>query len=98
MRTCIFQVGGKRGHDLGEQSSLPPALGSGPEADGLGCGFFTVNAYRDILRRAKQLHIDVIPEIDLPGHARAAVKAMEARYHNYKAQGNKNKSKCNIFH
>jgi hexosaminidase len=34
----------------------------------------------EILRYAKARHIMVIPEIDLPGHARAAIKAMEVRH------------------
>ena len=68
-------------------SCLLPALGSGPDPSGLGCGYYSVSAYREILRHAHALHIQVIPEIDLPGHARAAVKSMEARYIKYKGEG-----------
>lgn len=35
---------------------------------------------RDILRYATARHIEVIPEIDMPAHSHAAIKAMEARY------------------
>ena len=37
----------------------------------------------DILKYAKERHIRVIPEIDIPGHSRAAIKAMNARYQKY---------------
>src|SRR5690606_26268004 len=36
---------------------------------------------------AHQRHIRVIPEIETPGHARAAVRSMDARYERYMAQG-----------
>jgi hexosaminidase len=34
----------------------------------------------EILKYAAERHIKVIPELNFPGHARAAIKAMEARY------------------
>ena len=76
----IFQVGAKRGHDPDEKECLLPLLGSGPSANGLGCGFYSVEDYREILRFAKARHIEVIPEIDMPGHSHAAVRAMKVRY------------------
>jgi hexosaminidase len=36
--------------------------------------------YKEILRYAKARHIQVIPELDVPGHSRSAVQAMELRY------------------
>ncbi len=39
---------------------------------------------RDILKYAKAHHIEVIPEIDMPGHCNAAIKAMRARYLKYR--------------
>ncbi len=87
VHACVMQIGSKRGHDLGEQACLLPALGSGPEMSGLGCGYYTVADYRNILKYAHDLHIQVIPEIDIPAHARAAVKSMEARYFKYRGQG-----------
>ena len=59
-------------------------LGSGPNFDTSGSGYYTVEEYKEILRYAKQRHIEVIPEIDMPGHSHAAVKAMKARYLNLK--------------
>ena len=41
----------------------------------------------EILQYAAERHIEVIPEIDLPGHARAAIVAMKARYNRLMAEG-----------
>src|SRR6266480_4352658 len=45
-----------------------------------GSGFFSHADYVEIVRYATARHIEVIPEIEMPGHARAAIKAMEARF------------------
>ncbi|XP_012935526.1 beta-hexosaminidase [Aplysia californica] len=76
----LTQVGAKRCHDVTETRCLLPFLGTGPYSGPPGSGFYTVEDYRDILRYAKARHIEVIPEIDMPGHGHAAIKAMEARY------------------
>ncbi|WP_075180694.1 beta-N-acetylhexosaminidase [Pantoea sp. 1.19] len=76
----LTEVGGRRCHDLSEQRCLLPQLGSGPESNNNGSGFYRRSDYIDILRYASARGIEVIPEIDMPAHARAAVVAMEARY------------------
>jgi hexosaminidase len=38
-------------------------------------GFYTQDEVREIVRHAAGLHIDVIPEIDMPGHCTAAIAA-----------------------
>ncbi len=48
--------------------------------------------YKDILRYANERHITVIPEFDMPGHARAAIYAMESRYRKLKAEGKINQA------
>ena len=48
-------------------------------ASSSGSGHYTREELIEILRYAKDRHIEVIPEIDLPGHARAAIKSMDAR-------------------
>jgi hexosaminidase len=84
----LTTVGGRRGHTLDEREHLIPSFGSGPYPDRLpGSGFFTRAEYMDLLRYAAERHIRVIPEIDLPGHARAAIVAMEARYLNLAEAG-----------
>ena len=51
---------------------------------GQGSGYYTTREFRSILRYATERHIEVIPEFDMPAHARAAVQAMEYRYERYK--------------
>ncbi len=72
---------------MSEESSTLPQLGSGPDAEGLGCGYYSTQDYKDILRRAADRHIEVIPEIDLPGHSHAAIKAMEFRRKRFLEKG-----------
>jgi hexosaminidase len=77
----LTSVGARRGHGLGTVEHLQPAYGSGPDVrDPYGSGFYTGSEYLEILKYAAARHIEVIPEIEMPGHARAAVKAMESRY------------------
>lgn len=83
----LTEVGSKRCHDLTEQRCLLPQLGSGPFADAPGNGYLTREDYIDILRYAKARAIEVIPEIDMPAHARAAVISMEARYNRLMKEG-----------
>ncbi|WP_064607119.1 family 20 glycosylhydrolase [Photobacterium sp. J15] len=83
----LTEVGSKRCHDITEQKCLLPFLGAGPNGTAESNGFFSAEDYREILRVAKNLNIEVIPELDMPGHAHAAIKSMEARYHNFMKQG-----------
>ncbi|WCB96178.1 N,N'-diacetylchitobiase [Baekduia alba] len=46
---------------------------------GQGSGFLTTGDFEDLLKYAGARHIAVIPEFDMPAHARAAVQAMEHR-------------------
>ena len=39
------------------------------------CGFYTQDEIRDVVAYAKARHITVLPEIELPGHSRAALAA-----------------------
>ncbi|WP_459040687.1 family 20 glycosylhydrolase [Stenotrophomonas sp. PSU-St83] len=39
------------------------------------CGFYTQEQIREVISYAAKLHIQVIPEIDVPGHATAAIAA-----------------------
>jgi hexosaminidase len=81
-------VGARRGHTLDSSQHLPPAFGSGPDVTNpWGSGFYTVEDYVDIVRYAAARHIEVIPEIEMPGHARAAIKSMEARARALRARG-----------
>ena len=76
----LTEVGGRRGHSADAAAHLASAYGSGPDlADPHGSGYFSRSDYIEILRYARSRQIEVIPEIEMPGHARAAVKAMERR-------------------
>lgn len=84
----LTSIGSVRGHSAKPGVRLQPAYGSGPSAsDPHGSGYYSRADYLEILRYAAARHIEVIPEIEMPGHARAAVKAMEARYQRMKAAG-----------
>ena len=86
----LTEVGGQRQHTSPEDSALHPSYGSGPVAysEGtFGSGFYSKDDFIEILRYAHLRHIEVIPEVNLPGHARAAIKAMERRYSNYMNKG-----------
>ncbi|RKY56754.1 MAG: beta-N-acetylhexosaminidase [Candidatus Neomarinimicrobiota bacterium] len=86
----LTEIGAFRGHTNDEKDHLQPSLGSGPFADpeiGNGSGFYTREDFIELLRFAKSRHIEVIPEIDMPGHMRSALKAMEVRYDRYMEKG-----------
>jgi hexosaminidase len=89
----LTQVGAVRGHTNTPHKHLQPAYGSGPDAmSSAGSGYYSRLEFVDILRYANARHIKVIPEIEAPGHARAAVKAMEARYAAKLAEGRKDEA------
>jgi hexosaminidase len=90
----LTAIGAVRGHSAKPGVRLQPAYGSGPNAnDPHGSGYYSRADYIEILRYAAARHIEVIPEIEMPGHARAAVQAMQARYHRLKAAGAKDAAK-----
>ena len=81
-------MGARRGHTTDDSEWLMPSFGSGPDPDEApGSGHFTRSDYVEMLRYATARHIEVIPEIDVPGHARAAIKAMDARHAALMAEG-----------
>ena len=83
----LTTTGAHRGHTLDELGWTYPQYNGGWDAsdkDNLGNGFYTRDEFIEILRYATDRHISVIPEFDTPGHSRAAIKAMNARYHKYK--------------
>jgi hexosaminidase len=83
----LTDIGAQRCFDLTEQRCLLTQLGTGPHLSGSGNGFYSTADFIEILKFAADRHIEIVPEIDMPGHARAAVKAMEARYKKLQAQG-----------
>ncbi|MBY0419794.1 MAG: carbohydate-binding domain-containing protein, partial [Pararheinheimera sp.] len=82
----LTQIGANRCFDLSERHCLLTQLGTGPFTSGNGNGYYSTADFIEILKYAAVRHIEIIPEIDMPGHARAAVKAMQARYLTLKEQ------------
>lgn len=93
-------VGSKRGHTRDESTMLNPAYGSGPfpSDDSHGTGYYTQADFIEILQYAKARHVEVIPELDFPGHARAAIVSMKAREKRLIAEGNEKEASKYILH
>ena len=86
----LTELGSKRGHTEDEKDHLIPAYGSGPDpnaAGNHGSGYLSREDFIDLLQFADAHHIELIPEINMPGHARAAIYAMEARYDRLMKEG-----------
>ena len=54
---------------------IPPVLGSGPERTG---GYYTKADVRAVVALATEFGVDVVPEIDVPGHCYALIEAIPA--------------------
>ena len=83
----LTQVGGYRCYDPSETLCLLPQLGAGPSRDAPVNGYLSGADYIEILKAAKARGIEVIPSFDMPGHSRAAIHSMEARYRKLMAAG-----------
>ncbi len=97
----LTQVGARRGHTRTEADWLYPAYGSGPfpnAAMSYGTGHYTKADFIQILRKATQHHIEVIVEFDTPGHSRAAIKAMQARYKRLMLAGEEEAALAYLLH
>jgi len=89
----LTEYGSKRGHTLDEREKMIPSFGSGPNTDFPGSGYYTTEDFIEILRYAAERHIRIIPEIETPGHARAAIKSMDYRYWKYMDRGDEAKAR-----
>lgn len=85
----LTAISGGRAHTSDHDGALHPTYGAGPFRDPPthGSGFYTRADYIEILKHAHSLHIDIIPEINLPAHARGAIIAMKAREKRLMAEG-----------
>ena len=83
----LTEVGGYRCYDPSETRCLLPELGAGPDRDTPVNGYLTAADYIEILKAANARGIEVIPSFDMPGHSRAAIHSMEARYRRLIALG-----------
>ncbi|MDT0603126.1 family 20 glycosylhydrolase [Thalassotalea castellviae] len=94
----LTQLSSKRCLDLDEQSCLMPQLGAGVDSNSSVNGFYSVADYTEILQAATARHIQVLPSLDMPGHSRAAIKAMAARYTKYSQLEDKEKAEQYLLH
>lgn len=87
----LTEVGAVRKHLAGKEvAALHPAYGSGPFAKESGkhaSGYYSRSEFIEILKYADARHIKIVPELNFPGHARAAIKSMEARYERLMKEG-----------
>jgi len=65
----LTEIGAWRGHG----KALPPMLGSGPHPTG---GYYSKPVIREIVALADSLAIQVVPEIDIPGHCYALLQSL----------------------
>jgi len=82
----LTEIASRRGHTLDDSQWLQPAYAWGWNAldnTTKANGYYSRNDFIEVLKYANDRHIRVIPEIDIPGHSRAAIKAMNARYRKY---------------
>lgn len=92
----LTDVGSRRSPSFLDGNSIFPAYGSG--------GHDTTRYYLsraefiDILKYANDRFITVVPEIETPGHARAAIKSMETRYNRLKAIGKYKEAEEYLLH
>ncbi|MDB5962274.1 MAG: hypothetical protein JWP59_3568, partial [Massilia sp.] len=84
----LTAIGARRGVSRHDETCLPPSFGSGASVDtSAGTGYYDADDFIAILRYAHARHIEVIPEFNVPGHARAAIVAMRARHQRLTAAG-----------
>lgn len=82
----LTEVGAFRKHTTDESKNLYPSYSGcyDPTAPDLANGYYSREEFIDLLSYAAQRHVRIIPEIESPGHARAAVVSMKVRYNKYK--------------
>lgn len=75
----LTEVGARRSFKANDESGTPrglyPAWGDGAEES---LAFLTREEFVDLLQFANRHHVEIIPEFNLPAHANALIRAMEA--------------------
>ncbi len=92
----LTEVGSRRSAGFKDGLSLQPSYGSGASSSAK--DYYTEADFIDILKYAKERHIEVVTEIETPGHARASIKSMQARYEKYMKLGNKAEAEKYLLH
>ena len=79
----LTAVGARRGYTTTEDdytAQIFAGNGDPNNTEGTANGYYTREEFIQFIRFCHELGVEVIPEIESPGHARAAVLAMESRY------------------
>lgn len=79
----LTDLGGRRGYSLDSADFLPQIFtgdGNPDNPEGTYNGHFTRADFVDMLAYAGSKGVKVIPEVESPGHARAAIYSMEKRF------------------
>lgn len=79
----LTEVAAFRCLDETEQNCLMPQLAGGNgklATTQQNSGFYSIEDYIEILQYAQARQIEVLPSLDMPGHSRAAIVAMNARF------------------
>lgn len=80
----LTNVGARKGYTLDEKEFLKQTYaGTGNPNDASSAnGYITKTQFVDLIKYANSRGVEIIPEIEAPGHARAAIVSMKARYNN----------------
>ena len=92
----LTEVGARRSAFYGDNSSIQPVYGSGVDTGDK--GYLTRDDFIELLRYAADRCITIIPEIETPGHAHAAINAMKARYNRLMKEGDKEAAEEYMLH
>lgn len=79
----LTQVASRRGHTLDEREFLAQIFdgnGNPDDKSQSANGYLTRAQFIELLKYAAARGVNIIPEIETPGHARAAIVAMKARH------------------
>ena len=68
----LTQIGACRVYKVGQFGSFAPPAANEPRTD---CGFFTQGDIKEMVQYAKERFVNIMPEIDVPGHSLAAITA-----------------------
>jgi hexosaminidase len=80
----LTEVGSKRVQRYGTWGSHEAPKPGEPATDG---GFYTQDDIREIIQYAKERYIEILPEIDVPGHSMAAIAAYPSNFSKWFGNG-----------
>lgn len=83
----LTEIGSSRSFE--SEKGITPSFGSGADHNSSGTGYYSKKDFIEILQYAQKHHVEIIPEIDMPGHIRAGIKAMKYRYDRLMVEENK---------